>query len=112
MRTVAVTLRGTSPYQPNRETDSRAPRKTGENFADHEERTWKLRAFVNEDGIVCIPSGAIRQALVEAAQFLGKGFQHATTWAGPIKKGVIVNPVLIPTGVHLDEVRKQQIFVI
>ena len=110
MRTATVTLRGTSPYQQCREKDSLEPRRKGESFTDYEERTWKLRAFVNEDGIVCIPSGSIKQALVEAAKYLGKGFRHATTFAEPIRKGVLVNPRLISTGVPLDEVRKQQIF--
>ena len=112
MKTAVATLRGITPYQQSREKDSGDPRGAKETHKDYEDRTWKLRAHVDEDGMVCIPPLSLKAALAEAAQYCKRQIpgQGKCTYTQKFKSGLLVQSELIPTGTYLDKVRKAAVF--
>ena len=112
MKTAVATLRGITPYQQSREKDSVDPKKAKEDHKVYEERTWKLRAHVDENGMVCIPPLSLKAALAEAAKYCKRQIpgQGKCTYTQKFKSGLLVQSELIPTGTFLDNVRKAGVF--
>jgi len=95
MKIAIVTLKSVAPYSQSRHHDT--PKKAKELPKDYEQRTWRERLHVNEDGLVFIPPTAFKNCLSEAAKFLsvqvpGKGKE---TWTKHFEAGVTVSEPLV-----------------
>lgn len=106
MKTAIARLKSVSPYSQSAYIVEKKPRdETHEQF---EERTWKQKAHVGEDGIVFIPPMAFKNCLDEAAKYKsiqipGKG---KSTYTKHFEAGVlVVEP--IPIGVHVDDMQSE-----
>jgi len=55
MKTFVATLKSTSPLSFSRYYAQEVPKKDKESAADFEERTWRHRLHVTDDGFVLIP---------------------------------------------------------
>lgn len=110
MKRVVVRIKGVSPYSQSRFHNT--PKKEKESAADYEERTWRERVAVQEDGRVIIPPMAFKNCLAEAAKFLsvqipGKG---KATYTKHFEAGVLViAPMVLP--VTRAEVEGEWLFV-
>jgi hypothetical protein len=69
MKTATVKIKGVSPYSASRMHDT--PKLEKERPDDYENRTWREKLTTDENGIVCIPGMAFKQALDRAATVLG-----------------------------------------
>lgn len=69
MKTATAHLKSISPYSQSRfyETEH----KKGESHRDYEARTWRDRLHVNDSGDVFMPPMSFKNALSEAAKYLG-----------------------------------------
>ena len=90
MRTVRAHINGVSPLGQSAPIQSK--RNTGENHDAFEERTWRERLHVTDDGRVFIPPMAIKNMLSDCARFLsetvpGKG---KATYTKHFEAGVMV----------------------
>lgn len=90
MRTATVTLKSVSPY--SQSGAHFTPKKDKEGPDAYEERTWRERCHVDEDGFLFIPPMAFKNCLSEAAKYLsiqipGKG---KSTYTKNIEAGVLV----------------------
>jgi len=105
MREFIVSLRGVSDYGQNRYYET--PKLPKETHLDYEDRTWRDRLHVNEDGYVFIPPTAFKNCLSECAKYLsiqipGKG---KSTYTKHFEAGVLVTePVVLP--IKKEEVQK------
>lgn len=109
MKTAIATLTSLSPYSQSKPIAS--DRKKGETAEDHEKRCWRERMHVNSDGIVFIPPMAFKNALSEAAKFLGMQIpgKGKSTYTKHFEAGVLVTdgPTL---GVKKDDVEGEWLF--
>lgn len=103
MKTYSVKIKGITPYSQSKlVTEKRAEKETHD---AHEERTWRGRLHVNENGNVFIPPMAIKNCISEAAKYLsiqipGKG---KSTYTKHIEAGVLVtDPIVL--GIKKDDV--------
>lgn len=97
MKTCVVTLKSVSPYSQSRYHNS--PKLEKEQSQDYEERTWRNRLNVNQDGYVFIPPMAFKNCLSEAAKYLsvqisGKG---KSTYTKHFVSGIMVMDPLVLT---------------
>src|SRR5947208_7840393 len=72
MKTFVATLKSTSPLSFSRYYAQEVPKKDKESAADFEERTWRHRLHVTDDGFVLIPPFAFKNCLDSTAKYLGK----------------------------------------
>ncbi len=110
MKTAIATLESLSPYSQSRGYE--VPKLDKESSGDYEERTWRERIHVNEDGQVFIPPMAFKNCLSEIAKFLskqipGKGKQ---TWTKHFEAGIMVlEPLMLPF--KKEEISSERLFV-
>jgi hypothetical protein len=88
MRDVIVTIKGLTPYSSSRVVDE--TKAKGESHEDHDKRTWRDKAHVDEGQNVYIPGVGFKLSLDEVSSLLnekikGKGNQ---TYSGIIRTGV------------------------
>lgn len=110
MKTATVTLKSTTPYSQSRHYTT--PKLDKENAKDYEERTWRDRLHVNEDGLVYIPPMSFKNCLSEAAKFLGKQIpgKGKSTYTKHFEAGTLVTePVVLQ--VKKEEVEGEWLFV-
>lgn len=105
MKKVSITLRSISPYTQSRMHHT--PKMEKENAQDYEERTWREKTTVNDDGVICIPGMAFKQALDRAAKMLslqipGRG---KATYTKHFAAGVMI-PENLALGVKKDDAVK------
>jgi hypothetical protein len=109
MRLVRITVKGMSPYSASKYF---APNLLpGEDLDDHEQRRWREKAHVNDDGVVFIPGVAFKLALDTAAKksnesISGKGTQK---WQGLFASGVAVHSDM-PLGIKVEDLKSVTIF--
>ena len=99
MKTFVATLKSTSPLSFSRYYAQEVPKKDKESAADFEERTWRHRLHVTDDGFVLIPPFAFKNCLDSAAKYLGKQIpgRGKTTYTKHFVSGVLVmDPLLLP----------------
>ena len=114
MKTAFVTIEGMTPYGQNKHYDKRSVPPSRENMteADYEEESWRNRAHKDQDGIVFIPGIALKNAIDNAARYMGKKIagQKMKTYTKKFEAGLIVvdNGHL---GVKLDDIEGQWQFV-
>lgn len=110
MHTVKALLKSVSPYSQSRHYET--PKLDKENPRDYEERTWRGRMHVNEDGNVFIPPMAFKNCMAEAAKFLGiqipgKGKERYTKH---FEAGILCfEPLVLP--LKADDVPGEWLFV-
>jgi len=75
------------------------PRNDKESAADFEERTWRNRLHVTDDGFVLIPPFAFKNCLDSAAKYLGKqipGKGKATFTKHFVSAVLVTAPLILP----------------
>lgn len=110
MKSFICKIKGTTSYQGGRfHNEPKLPRETAQ---DYEDRTWKGRLHVSDDGEVVIPPMAFKNMLKGTAKFLGiqvpgKGKR---TYGKIFERGILVQ---FPAGlgVSSDDVLKETHFV-
>lgn len=90
MKTITAKITGVSPYSQSAPIQS--VKETGEGHDAFEERTWRERMHVGDDGYCFIPPGAIKNALSDVAKYLsetvpGKG---KATYTKHFEAGIMV----------------------
>lgn len=110
MHTVIAHLKSVTPYSQSKYVQ--VSKKDKEAPDAYEERTWKNRMHVTEDGNVFIPPMAFKHCVAEAARFLSisiKGRGKAT-YTKHFKSGILcIDPVVLPD--VADEVKGEWLFV-
>lgn len=97
MKTCIVTLESVSPYSQSRHHNT--PKLEKEQAQDYEERTWRNRLNVNQDGFVFIPPMAFKNCLSEAAKYLGVQVsgKGKSTYTKHFVSGIMVmEPLVLP----------------
>lgn len=69
MKKVLIHLRSIAPYTQSRQHHS--PKLEKESPVDYEERTWLEKTTTDQEGNICIPAMAFKQALDRAGKMLG-----------------------------------------
>lgn len=97
MKSAIITIRGLSPYSQSKAHET--PKLSKELDDAYEQRTWRARMHVTEDGHVEIPGSALANAIKDAAKYLaiqvpGKG---KTAYTKHFEAGIMV-----PDGIRLD----------
>jgi hypothetical protein len=97
MRTIIAKLRSTSPISFSRYYLQEQPKKPRENDQDYEERTWRNRLHSRSDGTVFIPPFAFKNALDNAARYLGRQIpgRGKSTYTKHFASGVLVREPLL-----------------
>lgn len=110
MRTVITTLQSVSPYSQSRFYQT--PKLDKELAKDYEERTWRDRLHVTDDGRVMIPPMAFKNCLSEAAKFLGIQIpgKGKATYTKHFEAGILVIDALV-LDVKKKEVDGEWLFV-
>lgn len=107
---VTATLTGTSPYSQSKVViTAKEPKETHD---AHEQRTWRERMHVTEDGLVFIPPNVLKNCLSEAAKYLTKQIpgQGKATYTKHFEAGVMcLDP--IPLGIVAAEVQPERLHV-
>jgi hypothetical protein len=99
MKTFVATLKSTSPLSFGRYYAQDVPKKDKESAADYEERTWRNRLHVAEDGRVFIPPFAFKNCLDSAAKYLGHQIpgKGKARYTKHFVSGVLVmDPLVLP----------------
>ena len=97
MKTAIASLQSVSPYSQSRHHDVLRDKK--ETAKDHEERTWRSRMHLTDDGHVFIPPMAFKNCLSEAAKFLGTQIpgKGKATYTKHFEAGVLcIEPLVLP----------------
>lgn len=106
MRTATVTLKSAAPYSQRQAYERGVPKLEKEKADDYEARTWRNAIHFDSDGIVFIPSTALKNCLADAAKYLsiqipGKG---KATYTKHFEAGVLV-PEPLSLGVKVADVQ-------
>lgn len=90
MITATVRLKGVAPYSQSKHITE--PKKSQEKDAEYEERTWRHRIHVSEDGTVFIPPMAFKNALQSAARYLSIKIpgRRGATYTKRFESGVLI----------------------
>lgn len=83
-----------------------------ESPSKYEERTWRERMHYNSKGIVFVPQTAIKNCLVDCAQYLGMQIpgKGKSTYTKHFLAGIMVeNDLVLDT--HKDDVKPEWVFV-
>lgn len=110
MKTYQVSLESISPYSQSRKVSDDPLEKEAKDA--YEARTWRSRLHVNADGNVFIPPMAIKNALSEAAKFLGIQIpgKGKSTYTKHIEAGVLITDP-IPLAIKAEDVSGEWLFV-
>lgn len=84
------TLRSVSPYSQSRKHAE--PKRDKESPDAYEQRTWRSKMHVNEDGKLFIPPMAFKFCIAEAAKFLSEKIpgKRNATWTKHFEAGLLV----------------------
>lgn len=93
MRTATVKLESIAPYSQSRMLEEK--KKDKETYDDFEERIWREKAHIDDDGHAFIPAFAFKQAIDLAAKYLGKiPGKGNQTWSKHFTGGVVVTEAI------------------
>lgn len=93
MKTAIATLKSQAPYSQSRPHDT--PKLEKEIAKDYEERTWRERAHINQDGQMFIPPMAFKNCLDEAAKYMSIKYEGKKTYTKHFEAGVMVTDSLV-----------------
>lgn len=110
LRQCIVTIEGISPYSSSRKHEE--PKLADESHEEYDDRTWRHKLTVDENGMAVISPGAFKQAIDGAAKMVcgkipGKG---SATYTKLFVTGVIVEGSA-PLGVHVNDVDGIRLYV-
>ena len=90
MKTALIKLTSAAPLTQSRKHD--APKLEKELADAYEQRTWKNKAHINEEGRVEIPAFAIKCAVVAAAKYAGDQIpgKGKSTWTKKFQCGILI----------------------
>lgn len=97
MKTAIAHLKSVSPYSQSRAHET--PKKKDDTNDQHEERTWREKCHVTDEGNIFIPPMSFKMALDTGAQMLGKKIpgKRNATYTKFFKSGVLVqDPAVLP----------------
>ena len=105
MKKATVTLTSASPYSQSRLYSAEVPKLEKESSGDYDGRNWREHQhYDRKTGEVYIPPMALKNALMECAQYLGEKIpgKGQATWTKHFTAGLLVtDPVML--GLHKDE---------
>lgn len=105
MKTATVKLTSASPYSQSRLfTKNEVPSLEKESPADYDMRNWRHKQHFDTEGNVFIPPMALKNSLMEAAQYLGEKVpgKGKATWTKHFMAGILVtDPIML--GVKKDD---------
>jgi hypothetical protein len=105
MKKATVTLTSASPYSQSRLYSAEVPKLEKESAADYDARNWREHQhYDRKTGEVYIPPMALKNALMECAQYLGEKIpgKGNATWTKHFTAGLLVtDPIML--GVKKDE---------
>jgi hypothetical protein len=105
MKKATVTLTSASPYSQSRQYAPDVPKLEKESNADYDSRNWREHQhYDRKTGEVFIPPMALKNALMECAQYLGEKIpgKGNATWTKHFTAGILVtDPIRL--GVKKDE---------
>jgi hypothetical protein len=109
MRDVIIELESITPYSSSQPIEE--DRGSSESWEAYEQRRWKDKAHLNEDGILFIPGVSFKLAIDEAAKLLkekikGKGNQ---TYTGLFTTGITAMSD-VDIGIHIDNVKPVRLY--
>jgi hypothetical protein len=109
--TIIVTFRivGVAPYSQSKPYLTEY--KPGESHDDYRERTWREHLHVDNDGMVFIPPGALKNSIAEAAKFMAIKIPGAgnATYTKHVEAGVAcIKPIGL--GIKAKEVKPETLF--
>lgn len=110
MHTAKVVLKSVSAYSQSAAIQSiKGPNESHDEF---DQRVWRERMHVAEDGSVYIPAMAFKNALAEAGKWMGKSIpgKGKATYAKRLVAGVMVIEDL-NLGIKADTVKSERLFV-
>lgn len=106
MKTATVILESASPYSQSRLfTVNEVPKLEKESAGDYDIRNWRYHQHFDKDGNVYIPPMALKNCLMEVAQYLGEKIpgKGNATWTKHFTAGILCSePVML--GEHKDAV--------
>lgn len=111
MKIASVTLASASPYSSSRAYSHEVERLPRETPDAYEQRTWRHKCHVTEQGFIFIPPMAFKMGLDEAAKQLGRQIpgRGKSTYTKFFLSGVLVmEPVVLP--VKRDDVPMDRIY--
>lgn len=110
MKIAVCSLQSVSPYSQSRM--HAIPRQDKESADDHEQRTWKHRCHVNDDGNVFIPPMAFKRAIERAAQMLSMNIPGRGTskYTKHFLAGILVTEGLVLPYKFPDQVEGETFF--
>ncbi len=111
MKKVTVTLTSASPYSQSKQYSADVPKLEKESPADYDARNWREHQhFDRKTGEVYIPPMALKNALMECAQYLGEKIpgKGNATWTKHFTAGILItDPIML--GVHRDKTEGETI---
>ena len=104
MKKCIAEIKGVSPLTQSKVITT--PKEARETHDAHEQRTWKERCHIDEEGMVYIRGIAFKLAMSEAAKFLSISIpgQGKATYTKNFEAGVMVMDNL-PLNIHIDDVK-------
>lgn len=110
MHTAIVELKSISAYSQSAPIQSK--RGPNESYDDMEERTWRERMHITDDGYVFIPAMSIKNSLASAGKWLGKSIpgKGKSTYSKRLEAGVMVIDD-IKLGIKGEDVKGNRLFV-
>ena len=109
MKKATVQLTSASPYSQSRLYSVDIPKLEKESAADYDQRNWREHQHYNKrTGEVFIPPMALKNALMECAQYLGEKIpgKGQATWTKHFTAGIlIVEPIML--NVNKDETQSE-----
>jgi hypothetical protein len=112
MKKATVTLTSASPYSQSRRYDAEIPKLEKESNSAYDERNWREHQhYDKKTGEVYIPPMAMKNALMECAQYLGEKIpeKRQATWTKHFTAGILVpDPLML--GINKDETLAETFF--
>ncbi len=111
MRTCTVKLTSITPYSASKKVD--LPFLDKESHEDYDFRTWREKATVDDDGIVCIPAMGLKMAVDEAVKRLTiviPGKKGSTFTKFFLAGQICVDMPGVRLGIHKDELKSIDIW--
>jgi len=110
MHKAIVSLKSVSAYSQSAPIQSK--KSPNESHEDFDERIWRERLHVTENGYIFIPAMALKNSIASAGKWLGKSIpgKGKSTYAKRIEAGVMVIEDII-LNVKADTIKCEKLFV-
>ncbi len=109
MKTATVKLTSASPYSQSRLfTKHEVPPLEKESAGDYDARNWRHHQHADNNGNIYIPPMALKNALMECAQYLGEKIpgKGQSTWTKNFTAGVLCSDIVLVQDMKGDLIHK------